>query len=190
MINRYANSFPCLVLAGICFVAQPLRADIPVAGAAPDSAPNGSTQQQANLAAAQAPVKPAVIEMPEAQDLSTGGKVKLVELKRTSGDTVTLKFQLINDGKGKLSKDVFGGNTTGWNTSQVTLLDMQNKKKYLVMRDSEDHPLTSYGNYQNHEVEAGAVVNFWAKFQAPPTSVTKVTVEIPQAPPFEDIPIS
>ena len=115
--------------------------------------------------------------------------VDVTELKRTSGDTLTLKFA-INNGSGK---DVdfgydFGTGTGDFNSiGAVHLLDVANKKKYFVVRDSEGACLCSRGL---KSVTPGAKLNLWAKFPAPPVNVSKISIEIPHFIPIDDVPIS
>lgn len=120
-------------------------------------------------------------------DLPRGEKIDIVELRRTSGDTVTLKFKVHNTSNDELSLGTFGdGDWYNWNLAKVHLLDLTNKKKYFVLRDSESQPLTSKGKTK---LKPGEQLTLWAKFPAPPSSVTAITVEIPEALPFEDLPI-
>ncbi len=121
-------------------------------------------------------------------DLAEGGTVEITELKRTSGDTVTLKFTVKNTGAEELNLGPFGeGDWYNWDLAKIYLLDLPNKKKYFVLKDSEKQPLTSRGK---SKLKPGAQIALWAKFPAPPTSVGKVTVEIPTSAPFEDLPIT
>lgn len=121
-------------------------------------------------------------------ELAGGEKVEITELKRTSGDTVTLKFKLINTGNDELSVGPLGdGDWYNWDLARIFLLDLPNKKKYFVLRDSENQALCSKGT---SKIKPGAQLALWAKFPAPPTTVDKITVEIPGAAPFEDLTIS
>jgi hypothetical protein len=69
---------------------------------------------------------------------------------------------------------------------EAFLLDMKNRKRYLVVENGEyyplarKHPTTSEGSIV---VEPGQTLTTWAKFPAPPAEVT------PQVPPFDAVPI-
>lgn len=121
-----------------------------------------------------------------------GIRVEIQELKRTSGDTVTLKFAMINDSdkefkfgitfgeEGKSSYDYYsiGG---------VHMIDAAGKKKYFVVRDTEQQCLCSR-NVNN--IASKSRVPLWAKFPAPPGDVQKITVVVPHFIPMDDLPIS
>ena len=121
-----------------------------------------------------------------------GIRVEIQELKRTSGDTVTLKFAMINDSdkefkfgitfgeEGKSSYDyyIIGG---------VHMIDAAGKKKYFVVRDTEQQCLCSR-NVNN--IASKSRVPLWAKFPAPPADVQKITLVVPHFIPMDDLPIS
>lgn len=121
-----------------------------------------------------------------------GTRVELQELKRNGDDTLTLSFALINNSdkplkfgydfveKGKNVQD-FGS------IGGVHLIDGAGKKKYLVLRDSEDIPLCSRGL---GEIAPKSRITLWAKFPAPPEDVRKISVIIPHFLPLDGVPIS
>ena len=77
-------------------------------------------------------------------ELAGGETIEITELKRTSGDTVTLKFALTNTGSEELPLSTLGdGDRYNWNLTRIYLLDLPNKKKYFILRDSEKQPLCS-----------------------------------------------
>jgi hypothetical protein len=123
----------------------------------------------------------------------SGVKFEVVELKRSSGGTVNLKFVLNNSsnkpfalsgyylGDSDVSADSYR------NVSGIHLVDPVNKKKYFVVTDSNKKCLCSNAVA---DVEAGGRSTLWAKFPAPPPEVTRVTVEVPHFQPMDDVPIS
>jgi len=123
----------------------------------------------------------------------SGVEVTLLELKRTSGDTVTAKWRYTNkdhDTK-QLSK------ATGWTAPyklsiESYIVDPANKKKYLVLKDSKGKPIAAaHGSGSTSiKLEGGKSINTWAKYPAPPAGVEKVSLYIQGAAPFEDIPLS
>ncbi len=119
-------------------------------------------------------------------ELATGESVKITELKRSSGDTVTLKFVISNTTSEETPIEVFGGDWYNWDMRNVFLLDVPNKKKYFTLKDGEGNTVSSRGKGR---IKPGEQRTFWAKFPAPPVSVSSVSVEIPTAAPFDDLPI-
>lgn len=119
-----------------------------------------------------------------------GIRVEVVELKRTSGDTVNLKFAMINDSSEDMgySYDFGEGSTSDFGTiAGVHLIDAAGKKKYFVVRDSEGACLCSRGL---KSIEPKTRANLFAKFPAPPADVQKITVVIPHFIPMDDVPIT
>ena len=150
------------------------------------------------------PTPPPVAPAPQAAAPAAGGpvlarsdgeqaglSVEVTELKRGSGGTVTLKFAMVNNTKEKISfggtYGAGGGNVDDHTVSGTHLIDAVNKKKYLVVRDSERKCVCS-------RVESGIPVgermNLWAKFPAPPDDVKVIAVMIPHFAPMDDVPIS
>ena len=116
-----------------------------------------------------------------------GMRLEVQELKRTSGGTVNLKFVVINDSDKDLGANFLFSTDAAQTLSNVALIDEANKKKYYVVRDSENKCLCSsdFGH-----IKAKNRVNLWAKFPAPPEDVKKMTVVIPHFAPIDDVPIS
>ena len=120
-------------------------------------------------------------------------RVEVKELKRTSGNTVTLKFAIINDSaedldfsnnfreEGKYAHIDYGS------IGGVHLIDAVGKKKYLVLRDTEGKCVCSSGM---KSVQPGSRISLYAKFPAPPESVEKISIVIPHFIPMDDVPIS
>jgi hypothetical protein len=77
----------------------------------------------------------------------SGVRLEVTEHKRTSGETLTLKFKIVNDGDELVEFGYEFGDPsiTGdyGSVGGVHLVDGANKKKYLVVRDSEDNCLCS-----------------------------------------------
>jgi hypothetical protein len=114
------------------------------------------------------------------------------ELKRTSGDTVTLKLTIVNNS----SKRMGFGYAFGDKAHEITdfssvgglqLIDPVGKKKYFVARDTENKCVCSR---DLKDLDAGKSINVWAKFPAPPEGVDKISIVIPHFTPMDDVPIS
>lgn len=121
-----------------------------------------------------------------------GLSVEVTELKRGTGGTVTLKFVMVNNTKGQISFNYDYGDrelsTIDFNTvGGIHLLDAVNKKKHLVVRDSEKNCVCST---VKGDILVGERMNLWAKFPAPPEDVKVISVMIPQFAPMDDVPIS
>ena len=114
---------------------------------------------------------------------SSGVRIEITELSRTSGDTVTLKYRLFNE-TGESSS--LYNLTNSDNVSEVHLIDAAGKKKYLVIVDSDGKCLCSTGV---GNVDSGKFLNLWARFPAPPPEVKEVSVVFPHFIPT-DAPIS
>jgi hypothetical protein len=123
-----------------------------------------------------------------------GFTIEVIELKRSSGDTLTLRFNLVND-SGEAFKPggwYFGDykdhqNQDIGNLGAITLIDPVGRKKYFVVRDTDQNCICSNGI---PGVDAKSRVALWARFPAPPASTTKIGVAIPHFIPMDDVAIS
>lgn len=113
-----------------------------------------------------------------------GAKIVVRDIKRDAASTVTLRFQLVNDGDQKVKTYGVLGNF--FTLDKVALIDGANKKKYLVVKDTEGKCLCSE---LKDDVVKGSKFNLWAKFPAPPADVNTITVVVPGFEPV-DAPIT
>lgn len=158
----------------------------------PQRAATPATQANAanSTAAPQIPAGPAIAT---ADGDMPGIRIEVQELKRTSGDTVTLKFAMINDSDKEMTipSGKFGeegrGNPDNRSVGGVTLIDAAGKKKYFVVRDTENQCLCSR---DMPNISSKSRTQLWAKFPAPPGDVQKITVVVPHFIPMDDVPIS
>ncbi|MFD7864866.1 hypothetical protein [Streptomyces sp. NPDC057682] len=107
-----------------------------------------------------------------------GIEMAINSAKRDSGGFLTVSGQFKNTSSKTFSIPI------GWNGKEVavalkdrsladmTLVDSQGKKRYYVLRDTDNRPLTTTG--YNAFFKAGATLTFFAQFPAPPESTTKV----------------
>jgi hypothetical protein len=145
-----------------------------------------------NAGAPTAPAAPAAVVIATADGEKAGTRVEITELKRASDNTVTLKFAMVNDGAEPISFNYNYGDpqhsVKDFNSiGGVTLIDGANKKKYFVVRDTENTCLCSHGL---KDIPAKSRGNVWAKFPAPPDDVQKISIVIPHFGPIDDVPIS
>ena len=179
-------------------VAPAPQAAAPAAAATP--APPAPEAAPAAQAAAPAPAAPAAappaLQAAAKSALATsdgakpGSRVEVQELKRVSGGTVMLRFTMINDADTSLNVGYdFGAGSTGdvSTVAGVHLIEPVGKKKYLVVRDTENKCDCSRGV---RDVAAKSRANLWARFPAPPDNVEKITVIVPHFSPMDDVPIS
>jgi hypothetical protein len=116
--------------------------------------------------------------------IATGGDtdglhVEIRDLKREEGGTVMLRFLLINDDQ---------ADAANLYVEQVALIDIVNKKKYLVIHGSDG--ICYCSSTVSVRINSGKRVSAWAKFAAPPVSVQKVTVLIPGMEPIDGVPVT
>lgn len=68
------------------------------------------------------------------------------------------------------------------------------RRKYEVARDRQQAPLCTetlgLRSITGDEIGPGGAIAIWAKFAAPPESTKAVSVVVPFAPPFDNVPIS
>jgi hypothetical protein len=112
-----------------------------------------------------------------------GVQVALMDVRRTSGDTVTVRLQFRNTTDKQVTNPIFSGSNI---VDDMYLVDGTSKKKYLVVRDAENKPVGYYGPTQ--AVPAKAVIQAWGRFPAPTSP--KIMVSVPGVPPFEEVPIN
>ena len=117
-------------------------------------------------------------------------RVEVRDLKRGDGDTVTLRLRLVNDSGEQFDASCamreYGANDDCGTFSGAYLLDAANKKKYLVVRDTEGKCVCSGVK----DLEDGKKANIWATYPAPPAEVTEMTVIVPLFEPIEGVPIN
>jgi hypothetical protein len=164
--------------------AQPTPEAPPPAPGAPvptQPAPSADASSPASsgTTGAAPPAQPIAVEDHEV----AGVQVALMDIRRTSGDTVTVRVQFRNTTDKELINRIFSSSNI---VDEMYLIDGTSKKKYLVVRDAENKPVGYYGPSQ--VVPAKAVIQAWARFPAP--SSPKVMVSVPGVPPFEDVPIN
>jgi len=159
-----------------------------------DAPPSAATTAQPAAPTEAAPTAPATAATPAAQAPPAlasaegelpGLRVELQELKRTAGDTLTLKLVFANTGQKDVVLDAFGAQEV-YSIGGIHLIDIEGKKKYFVASDADGKCLCSR---DLGRVNPGARVSLWAKFPAPPADVQKISVVVPHFAPIEEIPI-
>jgi hypothetical protein len=123
------------------------------------------------------------------------------QLRRSDPNTVTLIFSIANRGDKPFAFDwtwgelgfVRVGDALSFDMSGVYLVDPEGKKKYLVLRDTNKGCICTTGILKAGEalkgLDAGQETTMFAKFPAPPASVTKLTVSVPHFPALDGVPL-
>ena len=140
-------------------------------------------------AEAQTPPTPAAAPPPiaTADSETPGVQLQVTKLKRL-GDSVMLQFVLINNSDSSYDPQKLDASGVGRrNADGIFLLDLAGKKKYEVVRDSDQQCLCSH---DLQPMAAKSRLNVWAKFPAPPDNVKKLGVVVPHFMPMDDVPLS
>lgn len=116
-----------------------------------------------------------------------GITAELLSVERTSGKMLTIKFKYTNAGPDKVEVARIGQFSHDNMLEHVYYIDPQNRKKYLVVKDADGKALGT--NLRYLTLEPGESKAAWGKFPEPPADVQKVSVYLPGALPFEDVPI-
>jgi hypothetical protein len=116
-----------------------------------------------------------------------GVTLQIQELKVSNGAAI-LKLTVVNNSANAFHSPDLRGDANDYNSvAGIYLIDSVNKKKYLVMYDTEKQCVCSR---QVEDIPAKASANYWAKFQAPPDGVQKIGVVVPHFQPLENVPVS
>jgi hypothetical protein len=110
--------------------------------------------------------------------------VELTEFRR-KGNTLTARVRLKNGGSETPQPEIIYGG--------AYVLDTGAGKKYEVLRDEKGQYIAAlhsgFGDRWYDKIAPGQQRTIWIKFPAPPPDVKSATLQIPGAPPLEDVPI-
>ena len=139
-------------------------------------------------------------EEPPAETLATVegqppfASLEIVDLRRVD-DTVTLEFVMVANDSASTSpvRDLFAAPVDQGGTEErrisvsgVTLVDQVNRKRHLVLRDTDGACLcTRFEGY----VDANLRYPHSAQFPAPPEDVEQMTVQVPTFPAIDNVPL-
>lgn len=116
----------------------------------------------------------------------SGVEMDITSATRDSGGFVTVNGQIKNTGGEVYTTPVqWGGEEEALADADrsfagMTLVDSKAKKRYYVLRDTDNRPLTTSG--YEPSIEAGATLTFFAQFPAPEASTHEVGVQFPGFP--------
>lgn len=161
----------------------------PVATApAPSAAAPAPVAQPATAPAAPAPAPAAVLASGEFSN-DPQLRCDILEVKRVSGGSLTIRWRLVNtvgQPQGMVAAEPKNIYYT-YSSPQLYYTDPAENKKYGYLSDSQGNKLIQV--YEGYYKPGQQTVN-WAKFPAPPATSKKISVQIPNFPPFEDIPVA
>jgi hypothetical protein len=114
-----------------------------------------------------------------------GVRAEILSLKRTEGGLLTLRIAFENESGGEVKNKALPGSG---NVENFQLVDFLNKRKYNVLRTSDGACLCTSLNPLTSSEQGKRVL--WAKFSAPPESVTRISLLLPEAEPVDGVPIT
>ena len=121
-----------------------------------------------------------------------GVDVALMDVRRVTSDTVTVKWEYRN--KTKVSQ-ALATKSTGWGDPyrlswSTYLADEEGKVKFPLLRDSEGRPIAAVHGTPVHDITVGPLktLRTWAKYQVS-ADVKNVTVFLTGVEPFENVAI-
>ena len=120
-----------------------------------------------------------------------GARLRILKLERSGPGTVTLEFAMVNEGEDFFNehdfKDLDFADGSTDDVGGTYLLDEENGKRYLVLRDSQEECVCSQSV---QAIDPGESASYFAKFPAPPEDVTEISVVVPNWPAVDAVPIA
>ncbi|MEV6395153.1 hypothetical protein AB0M39_10315 [Streptomyces sp. NPDC051907] len=115
-----------------------------------------------------------------------GLELSVFSARRDEGGFLTIDGQINNTGSQGFTVPVQWNGleqavaATGRSFAGMTLVDSKGKKRYYVLRDTDNRPLTTYA--YNSYIKPGQTLTFFAQFPAPPQTTTTVALQFPGFP--------
>ncbi|QIP84884.1 hypothetical protein GLX30_13550 [Streptomyces sp. Tu 2975] len=115
-----------------------------------------------------------------------GVEMSVFSARRDEGGFLTLDGVIKNTGAEQFTTPVQWSGleqsvaATGRSFAGMTLVDSAGKKRYYVLRDTDNRPLTTYA-YRTR-MEPGDSLTFFAQFPAPPAGTTQLALQFPGFP--------
>ncbi|HZP20277.1 MAG TPA: hypothetical protein VFB16_08710 [Bauldia sp.] len=125
-----------------------------------------------------------------AESTEPGFRAEAIDLKRDGSGGVTLTLRIYNDTdkEADLACEMrANGNEGCKQVSGIYLIDGANKKRHLVMRDSDGKCICTD---TLTKVPAKGSVTVWAKFPEPPAEVKMMTAIAPLFLPLDGVPVT
>jgi hypothetical protein len=117
-------------------------------------------------------------------------RCELLEAKRVSGGALLVRWRIVNGagaGGGGLVATTAKPILYSFHWEELFYIDPAENKRYQFLTDSAGHKILEVFE---GELAGGQQRANWAKFPAPPATSSKISIQIPRFPPFEDIPVS
>jgi hypothetical protein len=175
-----------LLLAAACHKseepASPSQASEPPPAASPAAPPPVAAATPEPSAVTPTPLTPEVLA---SQETNWPGVIAEVIEFRRKGNTLTALVRLRNHGTSDPEPDI--------KYSETYLMDLTAGKKYEVLQDEKGTYIAAlrsgWTDRWYERLSPDQAQTIWMKFPAPPADVKSITLQIPGAPPFEDLPI-
>lgn len=187
-ISRVLVTF-CAVLVTLALLACSKKEEAaPASPATPAQAPQAAAP--AAMPAQGAPIStPAVIASATFSE-DPALRCDLLEVKRVSGGALRVRWRVVNTAGTQpqgLAATTPKGIYYNFSWEEIYYIDPAENKKYGHLTDAEGNRILQafYGT-----LPAGEQRENWAKFPAPPLTSTKISINIPRFPPFEDVTIT
>ena len=179
----------CAVLMALALLACSKKEEsAPAAPATPAQAPQAAAP--AAMPAQGAPITPTAAIASATFSEDPALRCDLLEVKRVSGGALRIRWRVVNTAGAQAqgltataSKPIY----YNFSWDEIYYIDPAENKKYGYLTDSEGNRILQafYGG-----LPAGQQRENWAKFPAPPLTSTKISINIPRFPPFEDVTIT
>jgi hypothetical protein len=116
-----------------------------------------------------------------------GVRCDLLEVKRVAGKALLLRWRIANTSETDMYQYPRGWEY-GYPATELYYVDEAESKKYLLLESTEAG--RKFWDVFDGDLKPGQTVMNWAKFPAPTSTTTKITIYIPKFMPFEGIPIA
>lgn len=185
--RRFARG-AVLAALSVLIVSGCTGGDVPGAATPADHLPGGSALPGQPDPSASSPASEVLASTMETS-LANPARLDVLALDRTANDTVTLRFRVTNLGVGTQSVTwAFHRHSHPlYHPSNVTLLDTANHMRHYPFRTQQGacfcSALPRGGLAPQESAEA------WLVYPAPPARVERMTVLLPPAAPFFDLPL-
>ena len=178
----------CATLVLLALAACSKKEEAAPASPAATQAPQAATPAATPAQGAPMSAPPVIASATFSEDPDL--RCDLLEVKRVSGGALRVRWRVINtagtQGQG-LAATTPKGIYYNFDWGEIYYIDPAENKKYGYLTDAEGNRILQafYGT-----LPAGQQRENWAKFPAPPPTSTKISINIPRFPPFEDVAVA
>jgi hypothetical protein len=141
-------------------------------------------------APAEAPKAPAPKVLVEATNQAAALTVQVLDAQRVTADTLRIEIALINTSRAPEPLDVVaaltGSSSASFTPEDLCLLTPDGSRRFFVLRDASDKPLSG-GGFE--PLQPGERRNVWAVFPSPGAQTAKVSLVLASMV-LPDVPIS